>query len=209
VPITTLSNYKAWSGLRGTGYDASLTAIIGQAEAKVRRHAGRSLTDGYELASRVEFYDGAGVEVIQLREYPVTTITSVETRDQSGSYTTRAATDYRVNLDTGQLYLLGSGWGRNTFDYTGGGANLAFGVQPNWGGDPQNVRVTYTAGYTTIPADIVLAVFLLTDYLFANAGGDMTATSESIGIYSKGRGGTYISPDHILKSIMPERGVLI
>jgi hypothetical protein len=73
------------------------------------------------------------------------------------------------------------------------------------------VRVTYTGGYTTIPADIVAVVYLLIDHKLANAGSDQTLTSESIGVYSKSRGGTYFSETDILAKNMPSelRGTVL
>jgi hypothetical protein len=198
MPLVTLANYKTYAGVRGGGYDAAIQLHINQAEAMLRDHAGRSSENGFESATRTEVYDGHGAETIQLREWPVSSITLVEERGTESSWTTVAASEYRVNESTGLLYRLGARHGRVVADRLGGGWNAAFGVAPSWGSDPQNVRVTYVGGYATIPADIAGVVYLLVDFLFANAGSDMTAVSESIGVYSKSRGGTYMSADDIL-----------
>lgn len=211
MPLATVANYKAWAGINGTGNDAAITLMLAQAEAMVRRYAGRDLTNGFESASRVETYDGNGHPTIQLREWPVTSITSVEERDQSGAYTTVPATAYRVDTRTGQLYRIGAVWGRVVGDYAGGGVNPAFGAYPNWGDNAASVRVTYTGGYTTIPADIVACVYMLIDYKLANAGSNPAATNESIGVYSVATSGTGVTERDILKNNMPPgtRGVLI
>ena len=211
MPLATVANYKAWAGINGTGNDAAITLMLAQAEAMVRRFAGRDLTNGFESTARTETYDGNGAAVLQLREWPVTTVTTVEERDRAGTWTTLAATEYRVDTRTGQLYRLGATWGRIVSDFVGGGNNPSFGVNPAWSADPASVRVTYTGGYSTIPADIVAVVYMLIDYKLANAGGNPSATSETIGVYSVSTSGSSVTEHEILKSNMPSetRGTVI
>jgi hypothetical protein len=211
MPLATVANYKAWAGINGTGSDAAITLMLAQAEASVRRYAGRDMTNGFESANRTETYNGDGSAVLQLREWPITTLTSVEERDRAGTWTTLDADEYRVDTRTGQLYRLGATWGRIVSDFIGGGNNPAFGVSPAWSADPASVRVTYTGGYTTIPADIVAVVYMLIDYKLANAGGNPSATSETIGVYSVSTSGSSVTEHEILKSNMPSetRGTVI
>jgi hypothetical protein len=185
--------------------------MLAQAEASVRRYAGRDMTNGFESANRTETYNGDGSAVLQLREWPITTLTTVEERDRAGTWTTLDADEYRVDTRTGQLYRLGATWGRIVSDFIGGGNNPAFGVSPAWSADPASVRVTYTGGYTTIPADIVAVVYMLIDYKLANAGGNPSATSETIGVYSVSTSGSSVTEHEILKANMPSetRGTVI
>jgi hypothetical protein len=71
--------------------------------------------------------------------------------------------------------------------------------------------VTYTGGYSTIPADIVAVVYMLIDYKLANAGGNPSATSETIGVYSVSTSGSSVTEHEILKSNMPSetRGTVL
>jgi hypothetical protein len=211
MPLATVANYKAWAGINGTGSDAAITLMLAQAEASVRRYAGRDMTNGFESANRTETYNGDGSAVLQLREWPITTLTTVEERDRAGTWTTLDADEYRVDTRTGQLYRLGATWGRIVSDFVGGGKNPAFGVSPAWSADPASVRVTYTGGYSTIPADIVAVVYMLIDYKLANAGGNPSATSETIGVYSVSTSGSSVTEHEILKSNMPSetRGTVI
>jgi hypothetical protein len=211
MPLATVANYKAWAGINGTGSDAAITLMLAQAEASVRRYAGRDMTNGFESANRTETYNGDGSAVLQLREWPITTLTTVEERDRAGTWTTLDADEYRVDTRTGQLYRLGATWGRIVSDFIGGGNNPAFGVSPAWSADPASVRVTYTGGYTTIPADIVAVVYMLIDYKLANAGGNPSATSETIGVYSVSTSGSSVTEHEILKANMPSetRGTVI
>jgi hypothetical protein len=211
MPLATVANYKAWAGINGTGSDAAITLMLAQAEASVRRYAGRDMTNGFESANRTETYNGDGGSVLQLREWPITTLTSVEERDRAGTWTTLDADEYRVDTRTGQLYRLGATWGRIVSDFVGGGNNPAFGVSPAWSADPASVRVTYTGGYSTIPADIVAVVYMLIDYKLANAGGNPSATSETIGVYSVSTSGSSVTEHEILKSNMPSetRGTVL
>lgn len=211
MPLATVANYKAWAGINGTGNDAAITLMLAQAEAMVRRYAGRDLTNGFESAARTETYDGNGESVLQLREWPVTSVATVEERDRGGTWTTLDATEYRLDTRTGQLHKINAMRGRIMADYVGGGTNLAFGVHPAWSVDPASVRVTYTGGYITIPADIVAVVYMLIDYKLANAGGNPSATSETIGVYSVSTSGSSVTEHEILKSNMPSetRGTVI
>jgi hypothetical protein len=211
MPLATVANYKAWAGINGTGSDAAITLMLAQAEASVRRYAGRDMTNGFESANRTETYNGDGSAVLQLREWPITTLTTVEERDRAGTWTTLDADEYRVDTRTGQLYRLGATWGRIVSDFVGGGNNPSFGVSPAWSADPASVRVTYTGGYSTIPADIVAVVYMLIDYKLANAGGNPSATSETIGVYSVSTSGSSVTEHEILKSNMPSetRGTVL
>lgn len=199
--LVSLADYKVYAGYgAATTYDAVHTVMLGMASAMVRRHCGRDEDTGFATAARTEFYSGTGGETIQLREYPVTTLTSVESKDDADAYTTLvAATDYRFTARTGLLYRKGTLHGRFA-DGTG------WGPSPCWVEGNDNFRVIYTAGYSTIPADLVLAVCKLVDLMFAErkAGGAMQ--SESIGGYSYTRATQEMKSESMAAMLAPFRG---
>jgi len=184
MALTTVSAYKTYAGITGSGSDAVLAVLLSQASAVLRRMTGRDLSNGFESASRTEYYDGKDAETIQLREWPVTSITSVKYVNDDGSTETIGSTEYRVNTLTGVLSMLGSVRGRFIVNATGGLNSPEFGVSPRFDAGFQNVQVVYTGGYSSIPADLELAVFRLMDVGYSQRGRDSSKQSESIGDYS-------------------------
>jgi len=182
--LVTLSDYKAARGLSGTGNDTALTYFLGVASAAVRRYCGRNDTDGFEDKARTEVYDGFGLNSIQLREMPVTSVASVSSVGDSGTLSALDATAYRVDDLAGIVYLAGAQalprggfgpWGSAAYSIT---------MLPNYGNEPQSWSVTYTAGYATIPYDLQEVVMQMVDALFAGRGANAEMQSESTGAQS-------------------------
>ena len=150
---------------------------------EVRRLCDRNLTNGFESTSRTERYDGNDEQTIQLIEWPVTSITSVTLYTAGGDTEVLDADTYRVNGDSGVLSRIDPKMGR--FPVTAfGTVNATFSVQPWFDQGFDNVEVVYTGGYATIPADIKMACYRLTDLAYAARGRNMGIQSESLGGYS-------------------------
>jgi hypothetical protein len=98
-----------------------------------------------ESGSVVEYLDGRNLATILLREYPVTAISEVRVDDEVID-----ADDYTVD-EWGRLIRLDGCWPRC---------------------DPRNVKVSYTAGFTTVPEPLKLAGALLCDYLAGATAGE-------------------------------------
>lgn len=160
--------------------------------------------------SDTEYYSGSGRRDQCLRYGPVTAITSMYL-DNAGHFgdgpsAFAASTlltvgrDYALVKDDGTASasamvrrLAGHGapgiwdddwspWGRGS----GRGGLLAGRRHQSWpytsaGG---NIKITYTAGYTTVPADIQLAVNMMAAFMFANRERGMPMQSESLADYS-------------------------
>lgn len=184
--LVSLSDYKSYAGITGTGDDTALTAMLGMASAAVRRHCGRNMSTGFAAATYTEHYDGTGAEWLQLREWPLASVTSIESLDDAGTYTTIPATDYRVELTTGLVYRLGAAHGR--FAYSNGGILNGSGwrVQPCWEDGFNNYRVVYVVS-AAVADDITLAVCRMVDLAFAQRRTNPGMQSESIGAYSYSR----------------------
>ena len=105
--------------------------------------------DYYSTNKVEEFNIDWNTHIVQLTESPVNSVVSVEKRDSvSESYTTVATTDYYLDKTTDSvLYVTGS-------------------TYKNWPKGAGSVKVTYTAGYASTPADLQIAVIDLINYYF-------------------------------------------
>jgi len=181
--LISIAEYKVWAGITGTAQDALLTVLVDAVSMEVRRLCDRNLTNGFESTSRTERYDGTDETTIQLVEWPVTSITSVTLYTAGGDTEVLDADTYRVNGDSGVLSRIDPKMGR--FPVTAfGTVNATFSVQPWFEQGFDNVQVVYTGGYATIPADIKMACYRLTDLAYAARGRNMGIQSESLGGYS-------------------------
>ena len=181
--LTTTARYKTWAGIVGSAQDTVLGYILDGVSAEVRRWCDRNLTNGFESVSRTERYDGNDEQTIQLIEWPVTSITSVTLYTAGGDTEVLDSDTYRVNGDSGVLSRIDPKMGR--FPVTAfGTVNATFSVQPWFDQGFDNVEVVYTGGYATIPADIKMACYRLTDLAYAARGRNMGIQSESLGGYS-------------------------
>lgn len=123
----TLQQVKDTFGIAGTTKDALITKII----EEFSRHL---FNRGIEVGSNeyIEYHNGN--KNITLSHFPVQSVTSVEVRGSQ-------------NLDE-DFQLVGGG------DYTVEQSNghIIFSTAPFHG--EQNVRVSYTAGHTTVPPEV-------------------------------------------------------
>lgn len=159
-----------------TTYDDLLAQVLDGVEAVVESYCGRQ----FASSSRVEYYGGESTSRLFLRQYPVTSVTSVRL-DLSGNFgqtsgsfaastALTAGVDYALELDAptgssvGVLRRLGGPGGawRTWPDavYPDGpvGTLTEGRAGPVWPAVPGSVKVAYVAGYTTIPGDLALAV---------------------------------------------------
>jgi uncharacterized phiE125 gp8 family phage protein len=181
--LISIAEYKVWAGISGTAQDALLTVLVDAVSMEVRRLCDRNLTNGFESTSRTERYDGTDEATIQLIEWPVSSITSVTLYTAGGDTEVLDSDTYRVNGDSGVLSRIDPKMGR--FPVTAfGTVNATFSVQPWFDQGFDNVEVVYTGGYATIPADIKMACYRLTDLAYAARGRNMGIQSESLGGYS-------------------------
>ena len=192
MALITLAEYKAYANISTTAYDTQLGALLSLAQEQVRTICGRNTTDGLESASRTEVLDGNNQNEIQLREWPVTSVTSVALIDDDGTSNTLTATaDYVIQLNSGLL-------ARSRYPVTGRFSGIypngwnGFGVMsrgyqpeqpgtfPCWPAGKANISVVYTGGYATIPYGIKLACYRAIDMMRADAG-QGAYRSESVG----------------------------
>jgi len=148
--LVTLQTYKDLEGLKSNNDDTRLEAIISSVSQLVKTYCGNSLVD-YVTIDKVENIniEFAGAK-IQTTESPILSVTSVqEKKAGADSYNTLVVdTDYHVDTETDTIVRLISG--REKFWEVGYGT----------------VKLTYSAGYSSLPADLKLAVCDLVTYYF-------------------------------------------
>lgn len=181
--LISIAEYKVWSGISGTSQDALLTVLVDAVSMEVRRWCDRNTTNGFESMSRTERYDGNDEQTIQLMEWPVTAVTSVTVYTAGGDTDVLDADTYRFDGDSGVLSRIDPRLAR--FPVTAfGTVNSTFSVQPWFERGFNNIEVVYTGGYATIPADLKMACYRLTDLAYTARGRNMGIQSESLGSYS-------------------------
>ena len=150
--LITLAEYKEAEGLSNPKDDLRLQTLIPSISELVKTYCGNSLVDYYSTNKVETFSIDWATSVVQLTESPLNTVVSVEERrSYNEAYTTltTANFDYYVDGSTDSIIRTNSG-GRTINWATGVGA----------------VKVTYTAGYSTLPVDLKLAVIDLMTYYF-------------------------------------------
>lgn len=164
---------------------ADLATLITVASAMVEEHCHRLFTSQtYNI-----LMDGDDTRTLILPTYPVTVLTSIGVIDRTEEEETYLSATY--------------------FRFT------AHGIvkwQPQYGlrfpNGFNNIRVIYTAGWTTIPETVQQAVCHVIQYLWTTQNLDMTAKSEQLGDYKVVRETT--EPATYLKAELPGiiRGML-
>lgn len=193
MALTTLPSVKLYIGVDAddTTDDPQLEALRQAAERIVKQRCNRDL----ESANYIEYYSGTGKRELILRQRPVTAVASVYD-DKAGYYSHGTGTfdstalltdgvDYVLDWDSptasasksGVLLRINGVWGEMYRGYQPGR------LTPEAGPVLGNVKVTYTAGYTTIPDDLQYAVAYLVAAMrrMAPVGGDLVY--ERIGEY--------------------------
>lgn len=158
--IVSLADAKTFLNITSSSNDAELGAMISSASALwVRRVGPVAGSPSYD-----EYYDG-GQTTVSVRHFPVLTVTAVVEAYSSSFVRTLAhnepdagspsAYDYSVDLVAG------------TFTRRAMGIAVPFA----WG--DRNIHITYTAGYSSTPADITHAVLLLVSHMWDTQRGRM------------------------------------
>jgi len=146
---------------------ALLTSLLTAASDWVERRCHRT----FASTAHLEKHDGDGDVVLWANQLPIITLTSVIILDDDGSTTTTVdGADFRYNAASGEI-------------------RFAPTVTGDWSYFPsgfQNITLSYTAGFATIPELIQEAVIALTLVMVAKGAheGNPAYKSESLGAYS-------------------------
>jgi hypothetical protein len=146
LDLITRAEYKTYAGISSTNNDATLDVLIPKVSDLVKSICRRSFVD-YVDDYKIEYFEG-GTASYMPEEWPIISVYCVEiSQDYGNTYTNLVEyTDYAVNKRDGSIRCI----------------NKDFPVLIN------GYRVTYNAGYETIPPDLKLAVLDLVSYYLKN-----------------------------------------
>ncbi|MEW6006121.1 MAG: head-tail connector protein [Stygiobacter sp.] len=137
--MITLEEYKRYLKIQNITYDEELQNIINAVETKVEQFLNRNLL----AQDYVEYYDGSGSELLILRNIPVNSVSKIEYYEG------------RINnVDIWTEWTQDNQYSRLLIPKEKHGIILEGGIFIK---GIQNFRITYNAGYTTLPYDINLA----------------------------------------------------
>jgi len=134
IDLTTLANAKAWVNVASPNDDAIIQRLVTAQSQGVLNYLNRPIAQ----TTYTETYDGNGLDLLMLGNYPISSITSLSIDGQA--ITARPAlgqSGYTFDSDT--IYLDG-------YTFNRGRANIV---------------VTYVAGYAVVPFDLEQAVIEL------------------------------------------------
>ena len=154
--LITLQQYKDFAGLTGVTMDARINVIVDSVSELVKNYCGTSFIDDYSSA-KTEYFDIKDnvTTRVMLDEGPVNTVTSVQERDsQADSYVTLIT----ENSDNSGKYEYIVDTMTDSIVRTDENVDKAF---PK---GRKAVKVVYTAGYSSCPEDLKLALFDLVKY---------------------------------------------
>jgi len=163
-PDTPSSLLEPVTSANALGYSSRVTLsvfeqhyfeeLIDRAQSLIEGYCGRE----FEEAAHSELYDGNGREVLTLRNYPVSSVSAVYlVCDDEES----EITDYEVDEADGVL-TRDEGWPQGY----------------------RNIKVEYTAGYSTVPAELKAICLEVAGMLYRQAGRDPRIRSERLGRYA-------------------------
>lgn len=147
LDLITLQEYKSFANISSTTQDTQIKAIIPKVSELVKSICRRTFVD-YVDDSKVEVFKGG--TFLPLAEYPVLAVQSVEySADYGANYINLTEyTDWVLDTQEECIVPVGE---LTTFPY---GINA--------------YKVTYTAGYETLPVDLKLALLDLVTYYLKN-----------------------------------------
>lgn len=149
--LITLDEYKVFEGIVSGKEDDKLELLIPSVSQLVKTYCGNSIVDYYTEAKTEYFSVDYNTNIVQLTEVPINSVSSVEIKENIGdSYTTIGTSEYSVDARTDSLIRIS---GTST---------------KNWPIGPNSVKVVYTAGYSSTPTDLKLAVVDLITYYLKN-----------------------------------------
>lgn len=200
MALASLTQFKSQLSITSTDEDTLLQQILDSVESAIKSTLDRDI----ERDNYTEYYSGNGMQDFVLRNTPVDTSETVAVYlDQTGNFgqdddsfasTTLLTygTDYAIVVDNSTISTSGIvrrlGFGL-PFDIGSGrpyGSLTMRYRQAIWPYGAGNIKVTYTGGYATVPADITLATLQMASSIYQSRkyGGAFLPGSERLGEYS-------------------------
>lgn len=147
--LVTVQEYKAYAGISSTNQDATIGILVQKVSHLVKNICRRTFLD-YVDDFKVDTYRSTVNNRILLQETPILQVASVQFSDDYGKNYTDLVEfeDYVVDVERDSIEFIAA-------QYNAVNKVNAF-------------RITYNAGYETIPEDLKLAVFDLVGYYVRN-----------------------------------------
>lgn len=147
INLITRQEYKAYKGISSTNQDAAIDAVIPKVSKLIKTICKRTFVD-HVNDPKTETFKG-GTPYLLLNETPVIQVISVEfSADMGSTYTDLVEyTDYALDVEDDMIYPV------NTTEF------------PKY---INGYKVTYMAGFETVPEDLKLAALDLTEYYLRN-----------------------------------------
>jgi hypothetical protein len=203
MALTNRNAVKAQAGISSsdTSRDTQIDLLISGVTSLVKQQLNRDI----EAADYTEYYSGDNSPFLLLRQFPVNSITAIYYDNAAYFGDAPGAFDTSTLLTSGVDYSLMDGLNGK------GGQGIVRRVGSIWYGRPSrrvgtvenlqpidmgNIKVVYNAGYTIIPAAILMGVNMLISQLVmqASAGGGASSMSyEDAGV-------TFLTPDVAAKA---------
>ena len=162
MALTDVATIKTQLGITDSSEDALLAQLLAQVESVIANETHRV----FESATYTEYLHGNGTRKLVLGHTPVTSITAIY-EDVEGWY--GVPTD---SFDSATLLVPGEDYVLDVNDGTQSTTGIVWRINANWQNttlvahkavapqlddQPGSIKVTYVAGYTTIPKDLELA----------------------------------------------------
>lgn len=160
--LTSVADVKESLGITGTSQNNLIIRKINQATDMIESYCGKT-NDQHFISTTYtsEEYDGTGTNQLILKNRPVISLSNFSERnttENSNDWTTIETTDYFVDLNAGVI-------------------DCRFGILRYW----NLYKVTYIAGFATIPSDLAEACVMLASALFENAASGNAIKSKTQG----------------------------
>jgi hypothetical protein len=165
--LVTKADYKSYKGIDHFKEDGKIDSLIAPISQLVKTYCSTSFVDYYSSAytEKFDIMDPSTHELF-LTESPLVSVTSVKERDGiTTSYTTLVNnTDYYIDAEHDRIYRID------------GDKSVK-----SWATGFSSVEVIYTAGYSSTPQDLRLAIYdLITYYLKEEYKGRKSLAGASI-----------------------------
>lgn len=188
TPIVTVTQAKAQLGITDATFDGQLTDFVATASQMIVNQIGP--VAGSPTVS--EWHDGGSPEIVIYEESPIQSVTSVTESMGSVVYTLT-----QITLDSGSV--------TTPFGFTvdldaGLLVRRAAGVAIPFADGDKNIHITYVAGYTTTPPDIIQATLLLVQHLWETQRGPLT---RGRGASDLNAGTSYSMPNRVMEILSP------
>lgn len=187
--LVTLDDFKTHLGITSDDDDTRLSTVLCGIEQSVKGFCRNDILS----AEATEYYDGTGDGELVLKRRPVTAISTVRV-DANGAYGNGSNVfGSTTEWEFGTAYTIRSL--SETSRHNDGILKSLKGRAPGWAQLPGigvwpegvgNIKVTYTAGYSSTPDDLALAIFQLASAAWAmtEEKGLAPVSEETIGRYS-------------------------